>query len=186
MLHSIRRRSLPLILAFAVMAVAPARQGLAADAAGLNEDAAAALAALYKQQPAAQMLGEHAKAILIFPNIVKAGFMVGGQYGEGVLQKGGKTVGYYNSMAASYGLQAGVQAFGYALFLMTDSAVKYLDNSKGWELGVGPSIVVLDAGTAKNLTTTTLKQDVYGFIFDQKGLMAGLGIQGTKITKVSK
>ena len=112
--------------------------------------------------------------------------LIGGQYGEGVLYKGGKPSGYYSSVAASYGLQAGVQAFGYALFLMTDSGVKYLNKSEGWEIGVGPSIVIVDAGIAKNLSSTTLQKDVYAFIFDQKGLMAGIGIQGTKVTKISK
>jgi len=149
-------------------------------------DANAALNSLYASEPAAKMIGDRAKAVLVFPNIVKAGFILGGQYGEGALMKGGKLVGHYNSVAASYGLQAGVQAFGYALFLMTDSALAYLDKSDGWELGVGPSIVVVDKGKAKSLTTTTLKDDVYAFIFDQKGLMAGLGLQGSKITKLEK
>jgi lipid-binding SYLF domain-containing protein len=79
-----------------------------------------------------------------------------------------------------------VQSFGYALFLMNDKAIEYLEKSDGWELGVGPSIVIVDKGKAKSLTTLTLKDDVYAFIFDQKGLMAGLGIQGSKITKLEK
>jgi len=78
------------------------------------------------------------------------------------------------------------QSFGYVLFLMTDSAVKYLDRSDGWEIGVGPSVVVVDEGIASTLTTTTLKSDVYAFVFDQKGLMAGIGLQGSKITKMHK
>jgi lipid-binding SYLF domain-containing protein len=159
---------------------------MAADAAGIEADANAALSQLYSTSPEAKMLSEKAAAVLVFPNIVKAGFLVGGQYGEGVLLKDGKTVGYYNSVAASYGLQAGIQSFGYVLFLMTDDAVKYLDKSSGWEVGVGPSIVVVDQGVARSLTSTTLKSDVYAFIFDQKGLMAGVGIQGSKITKISK
>jgi lipid-binding SYLF domain-containing protein len=95
-------------------------------------------------------------------------------------------VGYYNSVAASYGLQAGVQSFGYVLFFMTNSAVDYLNRSGGWEIGVGPSIVVVDEGVARSLTSTTLKSDVYAFIFDQKGLMAGIGLQGSKITRIRK
>jgi lipid-binding SYLF domain-containing protein len=149
-------------------------------------DANAALSKLYESEPAAKMIGEKAKAVLVFPRIVKAGFIVGGQYGEGVLLVHGKLVAHYNSVAGSYGLQAGVQAFGYALFLMTDNALQYLDKSDGWEIGVGPSIVIVDKGIAKTLTTTTLKDDVYAFIFDQKGLMAGLGLQGSKITKLEK
>jgi lipid-binding SYLF domain-containing protein len=149
-------------------------------------DAKAALQKLYESAPVAKMVSEKAKAVLVFPSIVKAGFIVGAQYGEGVLLVDGKLVAHYNSVAGSYGLQAGVQAFGYALFLMSDKQLDYLDKSDGWELGVGPSIVIVDKGKAKSLTTTTLKDDVYAFIFDQKGLMAGLGIQGSKITKLAK
>jgi lipid-binding SYLF domain-containing protein len=151
-----------------------------------HADANAALQKLYESEPVAKMISEKAKAVLVFPSIVKAGFIVGGQYGEGVLLMNGKLIAHYNSVAASYGLQAGVQSFGYALFLMSDNALQYLDKSDGWELGVGPSIVIVDKGKAKSLTTTTLKDDVYAFIFDQKGLMAGLGIQGSKITKLEK
>ena len=149
-------------------------------------DANAALKKLYESEPVARTIGEKAKAVLVFPNIVKAGFIVGAQYGEGVLLINGKLIAHYNSVAGSYGLQAGVQAFGYALFLMNDKAVQYLDKSNGWEIGVGPSIVIVDKCIAKSLTTTTLKDDVYAFIFDQKGLMAGLGLQGSKITKLEK
>jgi|SRR3984885_141401 lipid-binding SYLF domain-containing protein len=152
----------------------------------IEADANAALKQLYADTPAAKMIGDKAKAVLVFPNIVKAGFILGAHYGEGVLLENGKLVAHYNSVAGSYGLQAGVQSFGYAMFLMTDNALQYLDKSNGWELGVGPSIVVVDLGKAKSLTTTTLKDDVYAFIFDQKGLMAGLGLQGSKITKLDK
>ena len=149
-------------------------------------DGNAALQQLYTSEPVAKMISEKALAVLVFPSIVKAGFIVGGQYGEGILLKNGKFVAHYNSVAGSYGLQAGVQKFGYALFLMNAKALEYLDKSDGWELGVGPSIVIVDKGKAKSLTTMTLKDDVYAFIFDQKGLMAGLGIQGSKITKLEK
>jgi len=100
--------------------------------------------------------------------------------------KHGRAVGYYNSVAASYGFQAGIQVFGYALFFMNDSALAYLDKSAGFEIGVGPSIVVVDKGIAGSLTSTTITQDVYAVIFNQKGLMAGIGIQGSKITKLSE
>jgi len=158
----------------------------AADTAAINRDAQAALQKLYETTPKAKMLGEKAKAILVFPSILKAGLIIGGQGGNGALIVGGKTVAYYNIAAASYGLQAGVQEFGYAMFLMTDTARASLDSSDGWEVGVGPTIVVVDEGAAKSLTTTTAKDDVYAFIFSQKGLMAGLGIQGSKITKLKE
>ncbi len=140
---------------------------------------------LYETELVPRLLREKAKAVLVFPSILKAGFIIGGQGGNGALIENGKTVAYYNIAAASYGLQAGVQEFGYAMFLMTDSARKYIDKSDGWEIGVGPSVVVVDAGAAKSLTTTTAKDDVYAFIFSQKGLMAGIGIQGSKITRIN-
>jgi len=120
----------------------------------------------------------------VFPSIVKGGLGLGAQYGKGALRKGGKTVAYFETAAASYGLQAGVQRFGYALFFMNDGALAYLDRSDGWEVGVGPSIVVVDTGMAKTLTTTTVTNDVYAFSFDQKGLMGGLGVQGSKISRI--
>jgi lipid-binding SYLF domain-containing protein len=159
---------------------------IAASAVEIDRDVNAALKELYVSSPVAKDLSTKAKAILVFPSIVKGGFMVGGQYGEGALIKEGKTVGYYNSVAVSYGLQAGLQKFGYALFFMKDSALEYLDKSEGWEIGVGPSIVIVDKGTARALTSTTAKDDIYAFFFDQTGLMAGLGLQGSKITKIKK
>jgi lipid-binding SYLF domain-containing protein len=154
------------------------------NAAQADTAATAALQNLYASRPAAKALGRKAKAILIFPDVVKGGFMWGGEIGNGVLRQNGRTTGYYNITAASYGLQAGIQSFGYALFLMNDSAMTYLNNTGGWELGVGPSIVVVDEGMAKSISTTTLQNDIYAFVFDQSGLMAGTGLQGSKITRV--
>lgn len=157
---------------------------LAASASQIDRDARAALSDLYKKTPGAKALGDKAVAVLVFPSIVKGGFIIAGQFGDGALRKGGKTVAYYRSLAVSYGYQAGVQAYGYALFFMDDASLQYLDNSGGFELGVGPSLVVLDDGFGKNMSTTTLQKGVYAFIFDQKGLMGGMGIQGTKITRI--
>jgi len=169
----------------AVVALAP--QTAAADsAAELNRDARAALAKLEAKVPAAKRLSAKAKGILVFPGIIKAGLVVGGQYGEGVLYKGGKVAGYYNTAGASYGLQIGAQKYGYALYFMNDSALAYLGKSDGFEIGVGPSVVAVDEGMGKSLTTTTAKDDIYAFIFSQTGLMAGLGLQGNKITKLDK
>jgi len=153
--------------------------------AQIDRDVTDALNDLYADEPAARALAKKAKGILVFPSIVKGGFMFGAHYGTGALRKGNRSVGYYNSIAASYGLQAGIQRFGYVLFFMTQSALDYVDQSQGWEVGVGPSIVVVDAGMGKSLTTTTGKADVYAFIFDQRGLMAGLGLQGSKISKIN-
>ncbi len=163
-----------------------ARRAAAATAQQINRDAEVALTTLYNSNAAAQSLGHEARGILVFPRIVKAGLMVGGAYGEGELRKQGKPVAYYKSTAASFGMQAGGQSFSYALFLMSDNAVTYLDRSDGWEIGVGPSIVVVDEGLARKVTTTTAREEIYAFIFGQKGLMAGLGLEGTKISPIRR
>lgn len=158
---------------------------LAQSASAIDRNAKAALASLYQNTPGAKALADKAVAVLIFPTIVKGGFIFAGQFGDGALRRNGRTVAYYRSLAASYGFQAGIQAFGYVLFFMDDASLQYLNASDGWELGVGPSLVVLDAGFGKNLSTTTLQSGVYAFIFDQTGLMGGMGIQGTKITRIN-
>jgi lipid-binding SYLF domain-containing protein len=175
-----------LAVALALTVTISAQPAVAASAAEINRDVDAALASMYAAVPDTRQLASQAKAVLVFPNIVKAGFLFGAQYGEGALRQRGKTVGYYNTAAASYGLQAGAQRFGYALFFMSDSAVNYLHTSGGFELGVGPSIVVLDTGTARALTSTTMQNDIYAVFFDQRGLMAGLGLQGSKISRMAK
>jgi lipid-binding SYLF domain-containing protein len=154
-------------------------------AAELSRSANNALQKLYAKIPAAKAIGEQAHAVLVFPGVTKAGLGIGGQYGEGALLKGGKAVAYYHTAGASYGLQAGAQTYGYAMFFMNAAALKQLDKTDGFEVGVGPSVVVLDEGMAKSMTSTTMKDDVYAFVFAQKGLMAGLGIQGNKITRIS-
>lgn len=154
--------------------------------AELNQSAATALQELYRSMPLSKTLVPKAKAILIFPRVYKAGFIIGGQSGDGVaLSPTGVPLGYFNISAASYGLQIGAQGLSYALFFMSDEAIEYAKNSKGWEIGVGPSVVLVDEGVAKTLTTTTAQKDVYAFIYGQKGLMAGIGIQGSKITRIN-
>jgi len=169
------------LFAIAVMSPVTANSATMAE---IDSEVDAALQQLFDSTPAAKVLAQEAKAILVFPNILKAGFIIGAQGGNGALRKKGRTVGYYNTTSASYGLQAGIQKYGYALFFMSESALLYLDKSDGWEIGVGPSIVVVDTGIARTLTTTTVKKEIYAFIFHQKGLMAGLGLQGTKITRI--
>ncbi len=186
MSRQIRAARTALVLATALWMLMSPNRARADSAEQINSAANAALQQLYQNQPSAQMLGEKAKAILVFPTIVKAGFMFGAQYGEGALLENGATAGYYSSVAASYGYQVGIQEFGYAMFFMTDNALQYLNRSDGFEIGVGPSIVVVDQGMGKSLTSTTLTQDVYAYIFDQQGMFAGAGIQGSKITKINR
>jgi lipid-binding SYLF domain-containing protein len=185
----ILRRNFQKIMTISALALAlglPSVQALAATAEDLNQDAAQALQTLYKTHPESELLAKGAKAILVFPKIIKAGLVFGGSYGEGVMMRGGQSVGYYNSVSASWGWQAGAESYGYVVFLMNEKAVKYLAKSKGWEIGVGPSVVVVNEGVAKNLSSSTLKDDAYAFIFDQQGLMASLSIEGTKISPIVK
>ena len=165
---------------------------VARDRTALDNDIHAAIKHLLDTSPAARRLADTAKGALVFPNVIKAGFIIGVLHGEGALVrrnasgKGYYIASYYSLAAASVGYQAGVQSFGYAMVLNTDKAVQHAETTSGWELGVGPSIVIVDAGKAKTLTTETLKSDVYAFTFGQKGLMAGLGLQGSKITRLSR
>lgn len=175
-----------LITAASLSLAGVSTQAMAATAEDLDKDAAQALQSLYKSNTAAESLSKRARAILVFPKIIKAGLVFGGSYGEGVLTRDSKLVGYYNSVSASWGWQAGAESYGYVVFLMSDKAVKYLDKSKGWEIGVGPSVVVVNEGVAKNLSSSTLKEDAYAFIFDQQGLMASLSIEGTKISPIKR
>ena len=145
----------------------------------------AALEKLYGSTELAKLLGPKAEAILVFPKVTKAGFGIGGQYGEGSLLKNGTAVAYYKTTGASFGLQAGGQQYGYAMFFMNAKALDEFVNASGFEVGVGPSVVLVDEGMAKSTTTSTLKGDIYAFVFGQKGLMAGLGVQGNKITKIT-
>lgn len=159
------------------------RPAAAATAGEIDAKVRTALHDLYAKNEVAKVLAEKAVGILVFPDVVKGGLIIGGQYGDGALVRGGEIKGYYRTIAASYGLQAGVQSFGYAMFFMNEAALDYLNRSDGWEVGVGPTLVVMDEGRSASFTTTTAKDDIYAFFFDQKGLMAGIGIQGSKISK---
>lgn len=189
MIHRLVSLRTNIVVFLILTLIAAAEPAVAEERMALDEDVYLAIAKLMETTPAAKELAGEAKGILVFPNIVKAGFIVGVQYGGGALVRGSPESGYYITdhygiAAASYGLQAGVQSFGYALMLMTDTAVRHVETSSGWELGSGPSIVVVNAGMAKTLTTKTAKKDIYAFTFGQKGLMAGLALGAAKVTKL--
>lgn len=170
-----------LFLLAACFSLAP--QARAESAAELSREAQGALDRLYQQEPRTRELGKKAVGVLVFPRILKGGLLVGAETGDGALIRGGKVQGYYNISAVSFGLQAGAQAFSYALFFMNEPAMRYLDQSDGWSLGAGPSLVVVDDSYASSITTTTLSQDVYAVPFGGQGLMAGMGLEGSKITR---
>ena len=169
-----------------VLSLSFATAAQAASAEDLNRDSAQALRNLTQTNRTANDIARNARAVLVFPNIVKAGLVFGGSYGEGTMMKGNRVVDYYNSVSGSWGLQAGAQSYGYVVFLMNDKAIDYIEKTAGFEIGVGPTVVVVDEGIAKNLSTSTLKEDAYAFIFNQQGLMAGLSIEGTKISRIDR
>lgn len=187
MTHTRRQLHQRLLAAAAALAFgAAAGPAWSATAQDLDKDAAQALQTLYKANPTAEVLSHRSKAILVFPKIVKAGLVFGGSYGEGVLMQANHVTEYYNSVSATWGWQAGAESYAYVVFLMNDKAVRYLAKSKGWEFGVGPTVVVVNEGIAKNLSTSTIKDDAYAFITDQQGLMAGISIEGTKISRIKR
>lgn len=173
-----------LTIAFAVL-VFQDSAARAEKAATIETNSRAALEQLKQTSEAAKRLADDAAAILVFPKIVKGGLIIGGQYGEGALMQDDGVAGYYSTASASFGLQAGLQTFGYAIYFLKDESLGYLDNSDGWEIGTAPNVVVVDQGAGASLTTTSGRGDIYVFFFDQKGLMAGVTIEGTKITTIN-
>ena len=150
----------------------------------LDQDARAALNALYKSSPGAKALGDKAKAVLVFPDIKKAAVLVGGQTGQGTMFANGKVVGHYRADGVLAGLELGAQSFSYVMFFMSDKALQSLHNSKGFELGADPNIVLINGGAGKNISTSTAQADVYSYVSDQRGIMGGIALQGLKITQL--
>ncbi len=184
--RDIARRFLPsaflaVLAGGALLRPAPAA---AATRREIDADVQAALVRLRSMDNARPLFGP-ARAVLVFPRIISGGFIVGGQYGEGALVQDGAIRGYYNIAGVSLGLLAGAQSAGLAMFFMTDEAIAALRRADGWEIGTGPSVVVLDRGVQANVTATTLREPVYAITFGQEGLMAALALNGTKITRIT-
>ncbi|MBN8646484.1 MAG: lipid-binding SYLF domain-containing protein [Caulobacterales bacterium] len=175
---------LSLLIGGTLVNVATIAPAFADSANELNRQSQQSLKMLLRDNSAARDLARTAKAILIFPRITKAGLVFGAAFGEGELTENGKPTAYFNSFTGSWGLQAGAQSYGYVVFLMNEKAVDYIHNTDGWEFGIGPTIVLVNQGMAANLSTSTAQDDAYAFIYNQQGLMAGLGIEGTKITRI--
>ena len=186
MKQHLRFEAVVLALVLATMALVSLRPAYAAPAQVIDQDAQAALEALYASTPGAKALGAQAKAILVFPYIHKAALVVGAQSGDGVMFRSGRIIGHYRVDGLLAGLEAGAQSYGYALFFMSDAALETMRKAKGLEIGADPNIVIVDAGAAKEVSTSTLQADVYGYVFNQKGLMGGIALQGLKITKTDR
>jgi lipid-binding SYLF domain-containing protein len=183
MLKSSIARSVVAIASCAVFLLALSTQARAESAKELQTSARQALQSLYRTSPGSAALGKKAAGVLVFPQITRAGLGVGGHYGNGVLFKGDSAAGYYNTTAASFGFQIGAETFGYAVFFMSQKDLNYLSNSAGWEIGAGASVTVLDQGLAESVSSSTAQEGIYAAVFAQQGLMGGVSLEGTKITR---
>jgi lipid-binding SYLF domain-containing protein len=171
-----------LLMAF----VAVASYAEAGTAKEINVSVNEALNRFYKQVGGAKEFMTTAKAVLVMPNVTKAGFFAGGQYGEGALKVGGKTKSYYNLIAGSFGFTFGAEKMDIIIAFMTEDALKGFQKVKGWEVGVDGNIAIVDVGGGKRLDTTTFKDPIVAFVFDAKGLMVDLSLKGAKFSKVKK
>jgi lipid-binding SYLF domain-containing protein len=160
--------------------------GTAADAREINAEVNATLDRFYRQIPGAREISARATGVLVFPTIIKAGFGVGGEYGEGAMRVGGKTVGYYNTISASFGFQLGAQARSVIIMFMTPEALAGFRRVDGWKVGVDGSVAIIVVGAGGSIDTEKVTSPVVGFILDPKGLMYNLTLEGSKITRISR
>jgi lipid-binding SYLF domain-containing protein len=152
----------------------------------IDRDADKALEVFKESVGGADVFLTQSAGYLVFPRVIKAGFVIGGETGEGALRIGGKTVDYYRTSAGSIGLQAGAQAKSMVIAFMTAESLEKFRNSKGWKVGVDGSVALIDMGGGKAIDTSNIKDPVVGFIFGSKGLMANLSFEGSKISKLDK
>jgi lipid-binding SYLF domain-containing protein len=175
-----------IIMLIAMFSVFFANNLMAKTAKEIDASVDVAIDRFYKQVKGAEEFVKASKGMLVMPNIVKGAFILGGEYGEGALRIGGKTVDYYNTVAGSVGLQIGGQKKDIILFYMTDEALKKFRESKGWEAGVDGNVALIKVGEGERLDTTTTKDQIVGFVFDAKGLIADVSLKGAKFSKVDK
>jgi lipid-binding SYLF domain-containing protein len=178
-----RLAAIALFLALGPFAPQPAA---AASAVEIDAAVVAAMTRFDQEVPAGRPLLAKAKGVLVFPNVIKAGFGIGGEYGEGALRVHGRSVGYYNTVSASIGLQIGAQSRVEMILFMTDEALERFQRSDGWEVGVDGSVALVSIGVAGEIDTNTVSEPVIGFIFGEQGLMANLSLEGAKISKLEK
>jgi lipid-binding SYLF domain-containing protein len=172
---------------FAVVAVGMAApRAEAASAAAIDADVRATLDRFFSQIGGARELADKSHGILVFPSVVKAGFGIGGEYGEGALMVRGRPTAYYNTVGASFGFQLGVQARSVIIMFMTPEALSQFRRTKGWKVGVDGSVAIITVGVGGSIDSNKITSPVIGFILDPKGLMYNLTLEGSKITRISK
>ena len=175
-----------LIIAVLILGFGWSHSSFAASKEEIEVKVNAALKRFHEEVSVGKELADKANAILVFPSVIKAGIGVGGEYGEGALRIGGKTVDYYSTAAASIGFQLGAQKKSVILLFMTKKSITDFRKSEGWEVGVDGSVALIDLGVGGSVDTTNLKDPIIGFIFGQKGLMYNLTLEGSKMTKIKK
>ncbi len=158
----------------------------AASAEQIDIEVEAALERFYKEVPGGKKFAQRAKGILVFPSVIKAGFGIGGEYGEGALLVDKKTVDYYSTAAASIGFQIGAQTKTIILVFLKSKALKEFRDSAGWEAGVDGSVALVTVGTGASIDTTNIRDPIVGFIFNNAGLMYNLTLEGSKFTRIDK
>ncbi len=158
----------------------------AASKTEIDIEVSASLGKFKQEVLGAETFLEKAEGVLVFPDVVKAGFGIGGEYGEGALLIKGKTIDYYSTAAASIGFQFGAQFKTVMLIFLQKEAMDNFRNSSGWEAGVDGSVALIELGTGKDLNTTNFEDPIVGFVFSNKGLMYNLTLEGSKITKIDK
>lgn len=179
-------RMVIVVFALFMVSVTRAEYAEAASAAEINASVNEAITRFYKEVDDAKEFMAQAKAVLVMPNVTKAGFYVGGQYGEGALRVGDTTKGYYNLIASSLGFTFGAQRMDIIIAFMTDEALKGFQKFEGWEIGVDANVALIDVGCGKRLDTTTLRDPIDSFVFDAKGLMLDISLKGAKFTQIKK
>jgi lipid-binding SYLF domain-containing protein len=175
---------LALVLCFTVAFSLSATLSHAKTKGEINASVKAAMDRFKKQVKGSTEYLKGAKGVLIMPNITKAGFVVGGKYGQGALQVGGKTVSYYSLAEGSVGWQIGAQKYDMVILFMTDEVLNKFRNSENWEAGVDAEVTIIAVGAEVSVETLRSQNPVAGFVFDQKGLMGGVSVKGAKFTKI--
>jgi len=157
----------------------------AAQRASINSGVESTLSRLYETAPQSRDLVKRARGVLVFPDVLKGGFIVGAEYGRGALISGGKTQGYYSAGGGSIGFQAGAQSKAVVVLFMTDESLRRFQQSNGWTVGADATVAVANIGANGSIDSNTVRQPVVGFVMNNAGLMAGVSIDGAKITPLT-
>src|SRR5229473_789376 len=181
-----KRSAIYIGLIAGLVLLAGSAPGSAGTAGEINAGVNATLDRIYRQIPGTRALAAKAAGVLVFPTVIKAGIGVGGEYGEGAMRVGGKTVAYYNTISASVGFQLGAQAKSVIIMFMTADALASFQSVDGWKVGVDGSVALITVGAGGSFDTEKITSPVVGFILDNKGLMYNLTLEGSKISRISR